>query len=199
MPHWGILLSTNPFRCSSVVRTPRWRGTVRNISLTAVHFAQPTQLSIKFEIFLYGMPPKHKWTIIENPLKKWSTLLGLRMLSLVQQLDPPERQVAASISRLHIDCNWQQLPPPLPLIVRVTTCASDWRKTFPSTRQLIHRRLHSSWAANLSMTLNRSSSGFCSALLYCSVIIYLCQHYSLFQWQVALITLMAILDPFADL
>ena len=49
------------------------------------------------------------------------------------------------------------------------------------------------------MTSNRSSSGFCSALLYCSVIVYLCQHYSLFLWQVALITLTTILDPFADL
>ena len=37
----------------------------------------PNLPGVEFEIFLYGTPPEHKWTVIENLLEKWSTSLGL--------------------------------------------------------------------------------------------------------------------------
>lgn len=37
----------------------------------------PNFPGIEFEIFLYGTPPEHKWTIIENLLEKWAGSLGL--------------------------------------------------------------------------------------------------------------------------
>ncbi len=33
--------------------------------------------SVEFEIFLYGTPPEHKWSIIENLLEKWGASSGL--------------------------------------------------------------------------------------------------------------------------
>ena len=33
--------------------------------------------SVEFEIFLYGTPPEHKWSVIESLLKKWGASSGL--------------------------------------------------------------------------------------------------------------------------
>ncbi|KAH8994867.1 hypothetical protein EDB92DRAFT_1814833 [Lactarius akahatsu] len=37
----------------------------------------PNFPSVEFEIFLYGTPPEHKWSVIENLLEKWGASSGL--------------------------------------------------------------------------------------------------------------------------
>ena len=37
----------------------------------------PNFPGVEFEIFLYGTPPEHKWTVIESLLKKWGASSGL--------------------------------------------------------------------------------------------------------------------------
>ena len=37
----------------------------------------PNFPSVEFEIFLYGTPSEHKWSVIESLLEKWATSLGL--------------------------------------------------------------------------------------------------------------------------
>lgn len=37
----------------------------------------PNFPSVEFEIFLYGTPPEHKWTVIESLLEKWGASSGL--------------------------------------------------------------------------------------------------------------------------
>ncbi|KAI9440052.1 hypothetical protein H4582DRAFT_1944710 [Lactarius indigo] len=39
----------------------------------------PNFPSVEFEIFLYGTPPEHKWTVIESLLEKWGASSGLTL------------------------------------------------------------------------------------------------------------------------